>query len=165
MKCLKSVLKTALYESLTFNRLTSKSWDSKLLNEFISGFLTDKNDIKLFINNYTDDINEYSFEIKDSEFEGLAGIPGIKSTTLNHLDCNYDKLIKILKNTVSHSIQEVSVYWYNTGNGLRTIVFDIFDGKTSYINVFGQDDVHAVFDVLQPYGLEEANLYLYTKNQ
>ena len=165
MKCLKTVMQNSLNESLSFNRLNSKQWDSDTLKDFISSFLTSKDDINLFINNYANNINEYSLEIKNTDYEGLACLDTIKSRTLNLLDCNYDKLLKILKTSISNNIQDVLVYWYHTGNGLRTIVFDMFDGKTSYINILGQDDAHAVFDVLQDFDIDNANLYLYTKNQ
>lgn len=74
MKNLKDVLKSKLFESLNSDNLPSKKQKSEDLNEFLSNILTDSNDIKLFLGNYHDTIDEYSIDINDSDFEGISSI-------------------------------------------------------------------------------------------
>ena len=121
MKNLKDVLKSKLFESLNSDNLPSKKQKSEDLNEFLSNILTDSNDIKLFIGNYHDTIDERGF----------------------------------------NDIKDAIVYWYNTGNGLRTIIFDLWLGNKSTLIIFGKDDMYRVIDDLNSFNSKEGKQYLY----
>ena len=87
----------------------------------MSNILTDSNDIKLFIGNYHDTIDERGF----------------------------------------NDIKDAIVYWYNTGNSLRTIIFDLWLGNKSTLIIFGKDDMYRVIDDLNSFNPKEGKQYLY----
>jgi hypothetical protein len=162
MKNLKDTIKAKLFESLNSDKMPSKQWKSDDLNEFLSGILADSNDIKLFIGNYEDTIDEYSIDINDSEFEGIGGISGSRNRSkFEELDCDYDALNKAVEERGFDNVKESMVYWYNTGNGLRTIIFDLWLGNKSTLIIFGKDDMYRVIDELRSFKPEDGGQYLY----
>lgn len=162
MKNLKDTIKAKLFESLNSDKLPSKKWKSEDLNEFLSNILTDSNDIKLFIGNYDDTIDEYSIDINDSDFEGIGSISGSRNRSkFEELECDYDALNKALDERGFNDTKEAMVYWYNTGNGLRTIIFDLWFDNRSTLIIFGKDDMYRVIDDLHSFNPQEGRQYLY----
>ena len=162
MKNLKDTIKAKLFESLNSDKMPSKQWKSEDLNEFLSSILTDSNDIKLFIGNYEDTIDEYSIDINDSEFEGIASIGGSRNRSkFEELDCDYDALNKAIEERGFDNVKESMVFWCNTGNGLRTIIFDLWLGNRSTLIIFGKDDMYRVIDELRSFKPEDCGQYLY----
>ena len=53
------------------------------------------------------------------------------------------------------------VFWCNTGNGLRTIIFDLWLGNRSTLIIFGKDDMYRVIDELRSFKPEDGGQYLY----
>ena len=162
MKNLKDVLKSKLFESLNSDNLPSKKWKPEDLNEFLSNILTDSNDIKLFLGNYHDTIDEYSIDINDSDFEGIGSISRSGNRRkFEEIDYDYDALNKALDERGFNDIKDAIVYWYNTGNVLRTIIFDLWLGNKSTLIIFGKDDMYRVIDDLNSFNPKEGKQYLY----
>ena len=73
-----------------------------------------------------------------------------------------DKLCEdCLVEPVFNDIKDAIVYWYNTGNGLRTIIFDLWLGNKSTLIIFGKDDMYRVIDDLNSFNPKEGKQYLY----
>ena len=128
----------------------------------MSNILTDSNDIKLFLGNYHDTIDEYSIDINDSDFEGIGSISRSGNRRkFEEIDYDYDALNKALDERGFNDIKDAIVYWYNTGNGLRTIIFDLWLGNKSTLIIFGKDDMYRVIDDLNSFNPKEGKQYLY----
>ena len=161
MRSLKERLQAKLVEALSVNDFDLKQWDSNDLNDVLSKILKDSNDLRLFIGNYDDKIDEYSLEFTDPDYEGIAGLENYQRK-FDRLDADFDALIDFLNERIeTPKIQEADIFWYNSGNGLRTICIDSFTGKKSFLHILGKDDLHRVLDEVKSFKPEISGAYLY----
>lgn len=143
MKSLVELLKESLIinETIDVKELESVEWEAPVLGAFLEEIGIDSKDVEIFLSSNTDTISEYAFSIDDDEFEGLQAIEDYRKFKL--LDFDYNIAKDLL--TYKYAPRDFYIYWIDSGNGLRTIVFERFD-KLGYYNVFGELDLQFILD-------------------
>ena len=89
----------------------------------------------------TDIIKEYNFEVDDPEFEGIESLREVNK--FKELDFDKDK-VKELFDNVENGDDINKVFWFDNGNGIRSIVVETKFSERMVYNVFGQDDFEDV---------------------
>lgn len=151
MKNFKDFIYNVLESHTSYDDLKSIKYDTAYIKKFLSSFLIDTNDIDVFIRSgidYKNHIDVYALTIDDKKFEGLGGL---KSDYFEELKVDWDDLFNTLKKYNFSNIHDANAFWVNSGNGLRTIVIDIFDGKRSILNIIGGDDLTRVISELKKF--------------
>ena len=144
MKNIVDFIKESLVsESISVDRIKNEDWDVDKLSRFLNDMKISKKDVDMFIANYPDTVKEYNFEVDDPDFEGIESLREVKK--FKELDFNKDK-VKELFDNVENGDDINKIFWFDNGDGIRSIIIETdFTDKMSY-NVFGQDDFEDVLD-------------------
>ena len=144
MKNIKEFIKESLVtEAITVDRIKNEDWDADKLSRFLNDMKINRKDVDMFISNYPDTIKEYNFEVDDPEFEGISELREVNK--FKELDFDKDN-VKELFDNVENGDDINKVFWFDNGNGIRSIIVETkFTDRMSY-NVFGQDDFEDVLD-------------------
>ena len=144
MKSIKEFIKESIVtEAITVDRIKNEDWDVDKLSRFLNDMKINRKDVDMFISNYPDTIKEYNFEVDDPEFEGISELHEVNK--FKELDFDKDN-VKELFDNVENGDDINKIFWFDNGNGIRTIIVETkFTGRMSY-NVFGQDDFEDVLD-------------------
>ena len=144
MKNIKGFIKESIVtEAITVNRIKNEDWDADKLSRFLNDMKINRKDVDMFISNYPDTIKEYNFEVDDPEFEGISELREVNK--FKELDFDKDN-VKELFDNVENGDDINKVFWFDNGNGIRSIIVETkFPDRMSY-NVFGQDDFEDVLD-------------------
>lgn len=138
MKNIVEFIKESLIsEAITVDKIKHEDWTVEKLSKLFNDMKIKHKDIEMFTDNYEDTIKEYNFEIDDDSFEGIQELPNYRK--FKELDFDKDK-VKELFDNVENGDDINKVFWFDNGNGIRSIVIETkFHDKIAY-NVFGQDD-------------------------
>ena len=144
MKSIKEFIKESIVtEAITVDRIKNEDWDVDKLSRFLNDMKINRKDVDMFISNYPDTIKEYNFEVDDPEFEGIDELREVNK--FKELDFDKDN-VKELFDNVENGDDINKVFWFDNGNGIRSIIVETkFTDRMSY-NVFGQDDFEDVLD-------------------
>lgn len=145
MKSIKEFIKESIVitEAITVDRIKNEDWDVDKLSRFLNDMKINRKDVDMFISNYPDTIKEYNFEVDDPEFEGIDELREVNK--FKELDFDKDT-VKELFDNVENGDDINKVFWFDNGNGIRSIIVETkFTDRMSY-NVFGQDDFEDVLD-------------------
>ena len=144
MKSIKEFIKESIVtEAITVDRIKNEDWDVDKLSRFLNDMKINRKDVDMFISNYPDTIKEYNFEVDDPDFEGIDELREVNK--FKELDFDKDT-VKELFDNVENGDDINKVFWFDNGNGIRSIIVETkFTDRMSY-NVFGQDDFEDVLD-------------------
>lgn len=153
MKSLKNFL-TVVNESISKNDWNSRTWDINDFEKFLDIIKLNSQDIDLFLNahNTNEEITEYALTVKkfdDYVFDNI--------TTMKAFD-DYDlsKLFSVVG--ISESGNGMA-YWYDMGNGIRTIALEIENTKTGDLHLFifgcAEDTLEDIIDDIRRLGVKE----------
>lgn len=123
---------------------TVVDWDIKNLEHVLSFFFNDINDVDLFLSNYTNKIEEYVLSFEYENFDGLKNTKdGRKFKDVDFEAEDFEELFGSLDYGDTQNI-----YWYDGGNGIRTIIFEAFIDGSLYYNILGDKDLKSVLEAL-----------------
>ena len=144
MKNIVDFIKESLVsESISVDRIKNEDWDVDKLSSFLNDMKISKKDVDMFIANYPDTVKEYNFEVDDPDFEGVEALREVKK--FKELDFDKDK-VKELFDNVENGDDINKIFWFDNGNGIRSIIVETNIEDRMIYNVFGQDDFEDVLD-------------------
>ena len=144
MKNIKEFIKESLVtEAITVDRIKNEDWGVDKLSSFLNDMKISKKDVDMFIANYPDTVKEYNFEVDDPDFEGVEALREVKK--FKELDFDKDK-VKELFDNVENGDDINKIFWFDNGNGIRSIIVETNIEDRMIYNVFGQDDFEDVLD-------------------
>ena len=144
MKNIVEFIKESLItEAISVDRIKNEDWDVDKLSRFLNDMKISRKDVDMFIANYPDTVKEYNFEVDDPDFEGIESLREVNK--FKELDFDKDK-VKELFDNVENGDDINKRFWFDNGDGIRSIIIETdFTDRMSY-NVFGQDDFEDVLD-------------------
>ncbi len=123
---------------------TVVDWDIENLERVLSFFFNDANDVDLFLSNYTNKVEEYVLSFEYEDFKGLQSTSdGRKFKEVDYAIEDFEELFGSLDYS-----DDVNIYWYDGGNGIRTIIFESFIDGSLYYNILGDKDLKSVLEAL-----------------
>ena len=144
MKNIVDFIKESLVsESISVDRIKNEDWDVDKLSRFLNDMKISKKDVDMFIANYPDTVKEYNFEVDDPDFEGVEALREVKK--FKELDFDKDKVKESFDN-VENGDDINKIFWFDNGNGIRSIIVETNIEDRMIYNVFGQDDFEDVLD-------------------
>lgn len=144
MKNIVDFIKESLVsESISVDRIKNEDWAVDKLSRFLNDMKISKKDVDMFIANYPDTVKEYNFEVDDPDFEGVEALREVKK--FKELDFDKDK-VKELFDNVENGDDINKIFWFDNGNGIRSIIVETNIEDRMIYNVFGQDDFEDVLD-------------------
>ena len=144
MKSIKEFIKESIVtEAITVDRIKNEDWDVDKLSRFLNDMKINRKDVDMFISNYPDTIKEYNFEVDDPDFEGIDELREVNK--FKELDFDKDN-VKELFDNVENGDDINKVFWFDNGNGIRSIIVETNIEDRMIYNVFGQDDFEDVLD-------------------
>ena len=153
MKSLKKYL-TVVNESMSKNDWNSRTWDINDFEKFLGIIKLNSQDIELFLNahNTSEEITEYSLVVKNFDDYVFDNI-----TTMKAFD-DYD-LSKLFSVIGINDRGNGMAFWYDMGNGIRTIALEIENTKSGDLHLFvfgcGEDTLEDIIDDIRRLGVKE----------
>lgn len=136
-------LKITIDKSIEYEP-TVVDWDIENLERVLSFFFNDTNDVDLFLSNYTNKVEEYVLSFEYEDFRGLKNTPdGRKFKEVDYELEDFEELFGSL-----NFGDDENIYWYDGGNGIRTIIFEAFIDGSLYYNILGDKDLKSVLEAL-----------------
>lgn len=136
-------LKITIDKSIEYEP-TVVDWDIDNLEHVLSFFFNDIHDVDLFLSNYTNKVEEFVLSFEYDDFEGLKNTPdGRKFKEVDYEIEDFEELF----GSLNYGDDE-NIYWYDGGNGIRTIIFESFIDGSLYYNILGDKDLKSVLEVL-----------------
>lgn len=153
MKSLKNYL-TVVNESISKNEWNSRTWNINDFEKFLEIIKLNSQDIELFLNahNTNEEITEYALLVKKFDDYVFDNITTMKSFD----DYDLSKLFSVLG---IDSRGNGMAFWYDMGNGIRTIALEIENTKSGDLHLFvfgcGEDTLEDIIDDIRRLGVKE----------
>ena len=135
------IKESVINEAISIDRIKNEDWEIDKLSRLLNEIRIRRKDVEMFTDNYAEVIKEYNFEVDDPDFEGIESLREVNK--FKELDFDKDK-VKELFNNVENGEDINKVFWFDNGNGIRSIVVETKFPERMVYNVFGQDDFEDV---------------------